>query len=99
MIENLQDELNQLEKKQAKGTKLYAIIVSNWRAKNAPNFLEKTWKTEFAKSNNISIIYYDNKSKYSRNPKDILKFAKKKKKKTMKISIPSKLSQLLLLNF
>ena len=42
MIENLQDELNQLEKKQAKGTKLYAIIISNWRAKNAPNFLEKT---------------------------------------------------------
>ena len=41
MIENLQDELNQLEKKQAKGTKLYANS-SNWRAKNAPNFLEST---------------------------------------------------------
>ena len=38
----------------------------------------------------------DNKSKYYGNPKGIFKSAKKK---TMKISAPSKLSQLLLLNF
>ena len=38
----------------------------------------------------------DNKSKYYRNPKGIFKSAKKK---TMKISTQSKLSQLLLLNF
>ena len=35
MIENLQDELYQLENKQAKGAKLRANIRS-WRAKNAP---------------------------------------------------------------
>ena len=43
-------------------------------------------------------LYTDNnKSKYSSNPKDILKFGKKKK--IMKNSTPSELSQLLLLNF
>ena len=43
-------------------------------------------------------LYTDNnKSKYSGNPKDILKSGKKKK--IMKNSTPSELSQLLLLNF
>ena len=43
-------------------------------------------------------LYTDNnKSKYSSNPKDILKSGKKKK--NMKSSTPSELSQLLLLNF
>ena len=43
-------------------------------------------------------LYTDNnKSKYSSNPKDILKSGKKKK--IMKNSTPSELSQLLLLNF
>ena len=39
----------------------------------------------------------DNKSKYSSNPKDILKSAKKKKKKNKKNSTSSELPQLLLL--
>ena len=49
MIENLQDELYQLEKKGAEGAKLHANIRS-WRAKN---FLQSTSKTEYTKSNNI----------------------------------------------
>ena len=40
MIENLQDELYQLENKQAKGSKLRANIRS-WRAKNAPKLSSK----------------------------------------------------------
>ena len=44
----------------------------------------------------FQLYIHDNKSKYSGNPKGILKSAKKK---TMKISTSSKLSQLLLLNF
>ena len=40
----------------------------------------------------------DNKSKYSNNPKDILKFAKKKKKKRKTVHQANKLPQLLLLN-
>ena len=54
MIENLQNELYQLENKQAKGAKLRANIRS-WRAKNV---LQSTWKTESEKSNNIWIIFW-----------------------------------------
>ena len=43
MIENLQDELYQLENKQAKGAKLRANIRS-WRAKNAPKLSSKYLK-------------------------------------------------------
>ena len=43
MIENLQNELYQLENKQAKGVKLRANIRS-WRAKNAPKFSLKYLK-------------------------------------------------------
>ena len=43
MIENLQDELYQLENKQAKGAKLHANIRS-WRAKNAPKLSSKYLK-------------------------------------------------------
>ena len=57
-----------------------------------PNFLQSTWKTEYAKSNNIWTD--DNKLKYSSNPKVILKSAKK----IIKNSISSKLQQLLPLN-
>ena len=60
------------------------------------NFLQSTWKTEYAKLNNTRIIYTDdNKSKYYSNPKDILRSAKK----VMKNSTTNKLPQLLLLNF
>ena len=43
MISNLQNELYQLENKQAKGAKLRANITS-WRAKNAPKFSSKYLK-------------------------------------------------------
>ena len=43
MIENLQDELYQLENKQAKGAKLRANIRS-WRAINAPKLFSKYLK-------------------------------------------------------
>ena len=43
MIENLQDELYQLENKQAKGAKLRANI-RDWRTKNAPKLSSKYLK-------------------------------------------------------
>ena len=49
MIENLQDELYQLENKQAKGAKLRANIRS-WRAKNGP----KTFFEVLERQNNIA---------------------------------------------
>ena len=57
------------------------------------NFLESTWKTEYEKSNIFELYADDIKSKYSSNPKDILKSAKKLWNTT-----PSELPQLLLLN-
>ena len=48
MIENLQNELYQLENKQAKGAKLRANITS-WRAKNAPKFSSKYLKDRMYK--------------------------------------------------
>ena len=57
MIENLQNEFYQLENKQAKGAKRRANIRS-WRAKNAQNFLQSTWKAEYEKSSNVWIIYW-----------------------------------------
>ena len=75
MIENLQNQLYQLENKQAKCAKLCANI-RIWRAKN------RIWKTVLERQNmtdqTIFELYTDdNKSKYSSNPKDILKSAKK----------------------
>ena len=52
MIENLQDELCQLESKQANGAKLRANIRSR-RSKNAPKLTLKYLKDRYAKSNNI----------------------------------------------
>ena len=43
MIENLQNELYQLENKQAKGAKLRANVRS-WREKNAPKLSSKYLK-------------------------------------------------------
>ena len=41
------------------------------------NFLQSTWKTKKCKNKTIFELYTDNdKSKYSSNPKDILKSAK-----------------------
>ena len=48
MIENLQDELYQLENKQAKGAKLRANI-RDWRAKNAPKLSSKYLKDRICK--------------------------------------------------
>ena len=75
MIENLQNQLYQLENKQAKCAKLCANI-RIWRAKN------RIWKTVLERQNmtdqTIFELYTDdNKSKYSSNLKDILKSAKK----------------------
>ena len=53
MIENLQDELYQIENKQAKGAKLRANI--RWELAGK-NFFQSTWKTESEKSNKIWII-------------------------------------------
>ena len=60
MTENLQDEFYQLENKQAESAKLRAII--RWELKGqkcSKNLLQSTWKIEYAKSNNIWIIYTD----------------------------------------
>ena len=71
MIENLQNELYQLENKQAKGAKLHANIR---RTKTFFKVLER----QNMKNQTIFELYTDdNKSKYSSNPKDILKSAKK----------------------
>ena len=48
MIENLQDELYQLENKQAKGAKLRANI-RDWRTKNAPKLSSKYLKDRICK--------------------------------------------------
>ena len=48
MIENLQDELYQLENKQAKVAKPRANI-RNWRAKNAPKLSSKYLKDRICK--------------------------------------------------
>ena len=48
MIENLQDEIYQLENKQAKGYKLRANIRS-WRAKNASKLSSKYLKDKICK--------------------------------------------------
>ena len=58
MNENLQDGLSQLESKQARSVKLCDNIWWELEAKNAPK-LSSNWKTEYAKSNNIWIIYTD----------------------------------------
>ena len=65
MIENLQDELYQLENKQAKGTKLHDNIRS-WKANNAPKLSSKYLKDRIWKNQTIFELYTDdNKSKYS----------------------------------
>ena len=48
MIENLQDELYQLENKQAKGAKL-RVNIRDWRTKNAPKLSSKYLKDRICK--------------------------------------------------
>ena len=74
MIENLQDELYQLENKQAKGAKLRANFRS-WRAENA--FFKVLERQNMQNQTILELYTDDNKSKFSSNPKDILKSAKK----------------------
>ena len=93
MIENLQDELYQLENKQAKGAKLRANIRS-WRAKNVPKLSSKYLKDRICK-----IKQYLN-NKYLIINQNILAILRTflHLKKNMKNSTPSELPQLLLLN-
>ena len=88
MIENLQDELYQLENKQAKSSKPCANIRS-WM----PQTFFKVLERQNVQNQTLFELYTDDsKSKYSSNIKDILKSAKK----IMKISTSSELPQLLI---
>ena len=78
MIENLQDELYQLENKQTKEAKLRAKIRS-WRTKNA--FFKVLERQNMQNQTIFELYTDDNKSKYSSNPKNILKSERKKKEK------------------
>ena len=81
MIENLQDELYQLENKQAKGAKFRANIRS-WRAKNALKLSSKYLKDRICKiKQNLNYILMI----INQNPKDILISEKKKNQKTEKL--------------
>ena len=92
MIENLQDELYQLQNKQAKGAKLCTNIRS-WTAKNAPKFSLKYLKDRICKIkqylNYILVII-------NQNILAILRKFLNLKKKNIKNS--RELPQLLLLN-
>ena len=76
--ENLQDELYQLENKQAKGAKLCPTI--RWKLEgekcSKTFFKVYTWKKEYAKPNKIWIYIDDNKSEHSSIPIGIFKFEK-----------------------
>ena len=86
MIENLQDELYQLQNKQAKGAKRRANIRS-WTAKNAPKFSSKYLKDRICKIkqylNYILVIINRNILAILRK---FLNLKKKKKKKLKRTS-------------
>ena len=82
MIENLQDELYQLENKQAKEAKLRAN--KSWRTKNA--FFEVLKRQNMQNQTIFELYTDDNKSKYSSNPMNILKSAKKNMKLYTKLT-------------
>ena len=94
MIENLQDELYQLENKQAKGAKLRANI-RNWRAKNSLKFSSKYLKDRIYKIkqylNYILMIINENILAMRRAYLNL-------QKRIMKNSTPSELAEPLLLN-
>ena len=66
MIENLQDELYQLQNKQAKSDKLHANIRWELEDKNAPKLSSKYLKDRLRKIKQyLNYIYWWYKSKYS----------------------------------
>ena len=77
MVENLQDELYQLENKEAKA---FLTIMPQ-------NFLQSTWEAICKIKQYLNYINWWYKSKYSNSRKDILKPANKKKtKKTFEVN-------------
>ena len=98
MIENLQDELYQLENKQATGAKLHANIRWELEDKKYSKAFFKVLERQNLQNQTISELYTDdNKSKYSSNFKDIFKSVKKKIMKHF--TLRRQLPKLLLLNF
>ena len=77
MIKSLQDELYSLESKQANGAKICANIRWDLEGEKCPKTFCKILERQHMQNQTISEIYTDDKkSKYSSNPKDILKSAK-----------------------
>ena len=81
MIENLQVELYQSKNKQAKGVKLRANIRQELEGEKFHETFFKERKRQNMQNQTMFELYTDNnKLKYSSNPKDILKSAKKYEK-------------------
>ena len=77
MIKSLQDELYFLEIKQANGAKICANIRWNLEGEKCPKTFFKILERQHMQNQTMSEIYTDDKkSKYSSNPKDVLKSAK-----------------------
>ena len=78
MIENLKDEFYQLENKQEKGAKLHANIRQELEGEKCSNtFFKVLERQNMQNQTKFELYNHDNKSKYSRNPKDIRKPANK----------------------
>ena len=78
MIENLKDELYKLENKLAKGAKIRANIRKELEGKKGSKTFFKVLERQNMQNQTTFELYTDgNKSKYSSNPKEILKSAKK----------------------
>ena len=78
MVENVQDELYQLENKQAKGAKIQANLAEAEGEKCSKTFFKVLDRLNM-QNQTISQFYTDdNKSKYSSNPENIFKSAKKR---------------------
>ena len=74
MIENLQDKFYQLENKQAKVAKLSANIKQETEGEKCSKIFYKVLERQSMQNQTIFYLYTeDNKSKYSSNPKVILK--------------------------
>ena len=79
MIENLKDEICYLENKQAKGAKLRVNIRYELEGKKWSKTFFNVIGRQNKQNQTIFELYTDdNKTKYSRNPKDILKSEKVK---------------------
>ena len=86
MIENLQNELYQLENKQAE---TFLTMPQN--------FVQSAWKTEYAESNNIWVTSTD---AINQNISAVLRIFSNLRRKIMKISTPNRqLQKLKLLNY